>query len=113
MAQMHETSGACRSAAGENSLHCGANMGLKDVSEQPLTIQTRFVSFDDYWLPFLEKQGPAGTCVGALPEPEREELRVRLRKRLLRDRPDGSIVLVARAWAVRGIVPRHGGPSKR
>jgi SAM-dependent methyltransferase len=84
--------------------------GLKDVSEQPLTIQTRFVSFDDYWLPFLEKQGPAGTCVGALPEPEREELRVRLRKRLLRDRPDGPIVLAARAWAVRGIVPRHGAP---
>ena len=25
-------------------------------------------------------------------------------------RPDGPIVLAARAWAVRGIVPRHGAP---
>ena len=34
--------------------------GLQDVVEETLTIQTRFVSFDDYWSPFLEKQGPAG-----------------------------------------------------
>lgn len=30
--------------------------GLRDVSEEALTIQTRFSSFDDYWSPFLEKQ---------------------------------------------------------
>ena len=76
--------------------------GLKDVFEQALTIQTQFVSFDDYWSPFLEKQGPAGAHVGSLPEAGREELRVRLRKRLLRDRQDGPIELAARAWAVRG-----------
>jgi SAM-dependent methyltransferase len=81
--------------------------GLQDVSEEALTIQMRFASFDDYWSPFLEKQGPAGTYVGALAESEREELRVRLRTRLLRDRPDRPIVLAARAWAVRGIVPRR------
>jgi hypothetical protein len=33
--------------------------GLQDVVEETLTIQTRFVSFDD-WSPFLEKQGLAG-----------------------------------------------------
>jgi SAM-dependent methyltransferase len=82
--------------------------GLQDVSEEALTIQTRFVSFDDYWSPFLEKQGPAGTHVGALSDSEREELRRRLRKRLLGDGPDRPIVLAARAWAVRGIVPRRG-----
>jgi len=82
--------------------------GLQDVSEQALTIQTRFVSFDDYWWPFLERQGPAGTHVGALSDSEREELRRRLRKRLLGDGPDRPIVLAARAWAVRGNVPRRG-----
>ena len=86
--------------------------GLQNVSEEALPIQTRFVSFDDYWSPFLEKQGPAGTYVGALAESEREELRLRLRKRLLGDGPDRPIVLVARAWAVRGIVPSRE-PSAR
>jgi hypothetical protein len=82
--------------------------GLQDVSEEALTIQTRFASFDDYWSPFLERQGPAGTHVGALSDSEREELRRRLRKRLLGDGPDRPIVLAARAWAVRGIVARRG-----
>jgi hypothetical protein len=39
---------------------------LQDVAEEALTIQTRFSSFDDYWLPFLEKQGPAGDYVATL-----------------------------------------------
>ena len=78
--------------------------GLHDVSEQVLTIRMRFSSFDDYWLPFLEKQGPAGDYVAALDVHEREQLRLRLRKRLLGDGADRPIVLDARAWAVRGTV---------
>ena len=80
--------------------------GLQDVVEEPLTIQTRFVSFDDYWSPFLEKQGPAGEYVAALSTSERDQLRLRLRRRLLGDGPDRPITLDARAWGVRGIVPR-------
>jgi SAM-dependent methyltransferase len=80
--------------------------GLQDVSEEPLTIQTRFVSFDDYWSPFLEKQGPAGEYVAVLSTSERDQLRLRLRRRLLGDGPDRPIRLDARAWGVRGIVPR-------
>jgi SAM-dependent methyltransferase len=78
---------------------------LRNVSEEALTIRTRFSSFDDYWLPFLEKQGPAGDYVAALAAGEREELRQRLRRRLLADGPDRPFELNARAWAVRGIVP--------
>jgi SAM-dependent methyltransferase len=78
---------------------------LREVSEEALTIATRFSSFDDYWSPFLEKQGPAGEYVAALAAQEREQLRLRLRKRLLGDGPDRPIVLHARAWAARGIVP--------
>ena len=77
--------------------------GLQDVLEETLTIQTRFVSFDDYWSPFLEKQGPAGEYVASLSAGERDQLRLRLRRRLLGDGPDRPIVLAARAWAVRGI----------
>jgi SAM-dependent methyltransferase len=78
---------------------------LEDVSEQALTIRTRFSSFDDYWLPFLEKQGPAGAYVATLGLGELEQLRQRLRTRLLGDGPDCPLVLNARAWAVRGTVP--------
>ena len=80
------------------------NHGLEDVSEEALTIRMRFSSFDDYWLPFLEKQGPAGDYAAGLPEGEREQLRSRLRRRLVGDGPDRAIELRARAWAVRGTV---------
>ena len=78
--------------------------GLRDVSEEALTIRMRFLSFDDYWAPFLEQQGPAGDYVAALEPREREQLRLRLRRRLLGEGPDRPIVLEARAWAVRGTV---------
>lgn len=73
---------------------------LQDVSEEALEIRMRFSSFDDYWAPFLEKQGPAGEYVASLPATEREQLRLRLRRRLLGDGPDRPIELAARAWAV-------------
>jgi SAM-dependent methyltransferase len=80
--------------------------GLSDVQEEPLEITTRFASFDDYWLPFQEAQGPAGKYVAALSEARRSELRDRLRARLLpRLEPGGGFSLKARAWAVRGTVP--------
>ncbi|MGE5243008.1 MAG: class I SAM-dependent methyltransferase [Betaproteobacteria bacterium] len=78
---------------------------LRDVSDEALTIETRFSSFDDYWSPFLEKQGPAGAHVATLPAGDREQLRLRLRRRLLGDGPDRPLVLRARAWAARGVVP--------
>jgi hypothetical protein len=79
---------------------------LEAVASEALTIETRFSSFDDYWLPFLEKQGPAGVYVAGLAAADNEQLRLRLRRRLLGDGPDGPIILRARAWAVRGKVPR-------
>jgi SAM-dependent methyltransferase len=79
--------------------------GFEQVAEEGLTIETRFTGFDDYWNPFLEKQGPAGAYAAALPLAVREQLRARLRRRLLGDGPDRPIVLSARAWAVRGVVP--------
>ena len=79
--------------------------GLEQVVEEGLSVETRFVGFDDYWEPFLQKQGPAGAYVAALPLGERNQLRERLRRRLLGDGPDRPLVLTARAWAVRGVVP--------
>jgi ubiquinone/menaquinone biosynthesis C-methylase UbiE len=79
--------------------------GLEQVAEQPLVIPMSFASFEDYWLPFLGGQGPAGAYVVSLPESDRADLERRLRRRLMQDRRDGSIALQARAWAVKGVVP--------
>jgi SAM-dependent methyltransferase len=82
--------------------------GLQDVSDEALTINTRFESFDDYWSPFLEGQGPAGAYAATLPATDREELRERLRRRLIGDGSDRPIVLSARAWVVKGVVASGG-----
>ncbi len=69
-----------------------------------LDVPTRFRDFVHYWTPFLGGQGPApGYCV-SLTEERRGALRERIRSALPVS-PDGSIRLVARAWAVRGRVP--------
>lgn len=74
---------------------------LHDVTVRPIDISTDFRDFDDYWLPFLGRQGPAPGYAMSLNAERRAALRDRIRNAL----PfalDGSIPLVARAWAVRG-----------
>jgi SAM-dependent methyltransferase len=76
---------------------------LDRVQVRPIDVPTIFRDFDDYWTPFLGGQAPApGYCM-SLPEDHRTALRERIRKDLP-IRRDGSIHLMARAWAVRGIV---------
>lgn len=75
--------------------------GLSDVEVRPIDVDTHFRDFDDFWSPFLGGQGPAPGYARTLSDERREALRDRLRASL----PvalDGSISLVARAWAVRG-----------
>jgi SAM-dependent methyltransferase len=76
--------------------------GLDAVETQALEVPTVFADFDDYWAPFLGGQGPAPGYAVALDEDRRRALQARIRAGLP-TRPDGSIHLVARAWAVRGV----------
>lgn len=78
---------------------------LQQIGEDALTIRTRFSSFDDYWTPFLDGQGPAGQYVARLGADDRGAVRTRLRQALLGNGPDRPFEMTARAWAVRGIVP--------
>ena len=76
--------------------------GLTSVEVGPIDIWTIFKDFDDYWSPFLGGQGPAPGYAMSLSEEGRTALRERIRAAL----PfalDGSIPLMARAWAVRGV----------
>jgi SAM-dependent methyltransferase len=74
---------------------------LADVEVRGIEVPTRFRDFDDYWSPFLGGQGPAPTYTMSLGEEQRTALRECIRSRLPVE-SDGSISLVARAWAVRG-----------
>lgn len=80
-----------------------AAAGLLDVETTAIEVPTVFTDFNDYWSPFLGGQGPAPAYAMSLEESARARLRERLRERIP-TRDDGSIALVARAWAVRGLV---------
>ncbi len=75
--------------------------GLRDVQTHTIDAPTTFRDFDDYWNPFLGGQGPAPGYAMSLSEEHRGALRDRIRA-TLPIASDGSISLIARAWAVRG-----------
>jgi hypothetical protein len=75
--------------------------GLVEVRTRSIDVATRFGDFADYWTPFLGGQGPAPGYAMSLGAEQRTALREELRARLP-VAPDGSISLVARAWAVQG-----------
>ena len=75
--------------------------GLTEVSSRAIDVPTTFPDFDDYWRPFLGGQAPAPGYAMSLDEGRRTALRERIRS-ILPIAEDGSINLMARAWAVRG-----------
>ena len=79
--------------------------GLKAVSCQSIEIPTVFKNFDDYWIPFLGKQGAAPTYLASVDDGVREQIRARLQARLLLS-ADGTIQLRARAWGIEGTVAK-------
>ena len=87
----------CREGALEQFLE---DAGLRNVEGRAIDIPTTFKDFDDYWRPFLGGQGPAPAYAVSLDEPARERLRDRVRA-TLPIAADGTIPLIARAWAVR------------
>lgn len=86
-----------------------AQAGLLEVQVRPIDVTTRFRDFDDYWTPFLGGQAPAPGYAMSLTAEGRAALRERIRAKLP-IASDGSIDLIARAWAVRGRTPVHGHP---
>jgi hypothetical protein len=75
--------------------------GLSDVRSDAMEIKTDFVGFDDYWRPLLGGTGPAATYASSLDPDRQARLASNLEQRITRG-SDGTISMVARAWAVRG-----------
>lgn len=79
--------------------------GLEDIRTTTLELSMEFFSFDDYWQPFLGGSTPTSAFAAALDAETGGALVSELRARLPNVRPDGSFVLPARAWAIKGCVP--------
>jgi SAM-dependent methyltransferase len=77
--------------------------GLISVSVRAIDVPTVFRDFEDYWRPFLGKQGAAPTYLASLPGDMQDRIRGALKDRLVAA-ADGSIAMTARAWAVQGTV---------
>ena len=72
--------------------------GFARVATRAIDAPTVFGDFDDYWAPFLSGEGPAPGYAMSLDLARRVALRERIRAGLPIG-ADGSIVLMARAWA--------------
>jgi SAM-dependent methyltransferase len=77
--------------------------GLRSVLVRAIDIPTVFQDFDDYWTPFLGRQGSAPTYLASVSDDAREKIRAHLKARLAPAHGE-RIELMARAWAVKGLV---------
>jgi SAM-dependent methyltransferase len=76
--------------------------GLREVAVEPIEVPTVFRDLEELWRPFRSGVGPAPGYAMQLGEARRAALEARFRETLPAE-PDGSIRLVARAWAIRGV----------
>ena len=89
----------------EELISLWASAGLTNIEVKNIQFPCGFDSFDDYWQPLTEGQGPAGAYLRRISEDHRTALRERLRQNLFGNRPEGPFTLTAKAWAVLGTVP--------
>jgi hypothetical protein len=76
---------------------------MLDVQMANLEMSMEFSSFDDYWQPFLGGSTPTSAFAAAVNSQTDGALVRILRDKLPHVQADGSFVLPARAWAVKGI----------
>ena len=75
--------------------------GLSDVTVRAIEVPADYADFDAFWTPFLSGVGAAPHYLVGLDATAQAAIRERLRATLPTE-ADGSIHLVARAWAVQG-----------
>ncbi len=82
--------------------------GLLDVEVLPLDVEVEYDSEPDFWHPFTGATGPTGAYLATLTTDQQAALRAAcgaVLHRLGFGRPDGSVRVPARSWAVRGRTP--------
>ena len=78
--------------------------GLDRIKTGALVVEARYAEFDDFWAPFTTGLAPSGAYCASLDAEHQEALRTLCFRHL--GSPEGPFVLEARAWSVRGVVPR-------
>lgn len=79
--------------------------GFSNVLETTLCIRMDYSSFDDYWAPYVGKDGPQAEYLATLGDSESARLRDAVRLAYIDGEPDGPRSYAALAWAVKGIAP--------
>jgi SAM-dependent methyltransferase len=79
--------------------------GFIGIRDTMLTIRMDFTSFDDYWAPYLGKDGPGPEYMATLDGGQQQRLRDLVRAAYLDGEEDGPRSYAATAWAVAGTVP--------
>lgn len=82
------------------------DVGLEDAEQARLVVPLRFDGFDDFWTAFVDGPSTVLKHREVLVPSSRDAFRRKLRERFLGGGPEGPFELQARAWAVRGQVPR-------
>jgi SAM-dependent methyltransferase len=76
------------------------SVGLEDVTESALDVETTYADFDEFWQPFTLGIGPAGAYVVTLDADRQARLRDEMRTRV--GTPEASFTLSGRAWFAAG-----------
>jgi SAM-dependent methyltransferase len=84
---------------------CFIEQGLLEVDETSLLIRMDYHSFDDYWQPIADGEGPLGKYVASLNPDQRARTDEAVRAAYEGGRPDGPRSFASVAWACRGVVP--------
>ncbi|RZZ81553.1 class I SAM-dependent methyltransferase [Pseudoxanthomonas winnipegensis] len=79
--------------------------GLVEVEQTQVGIRMAFADFEDYWSPYLGKDGPGAAYVSGLDAAARARLEAAMRAAYLDGEADGPRAYAALAWAVKGRVP--------
>jgi SAM-dependent methyltransferase len=78
--------------------------GLTNIATATLEIAMEFSSFEDYWEPFLGGSTPTSAFAAALERATGGAVTRALREEIPGVQADGSFVLPARAWVVKGSI---------
>jgi SAM-dependent methyltransferase len=79
--------------------------GFDDIRETTLSIRMEFTSFEDYWRPYVGKDGPGAEYVSTLTTAQQKQLREMVLRAYLDGEDDGIRSYAATAWAVSGVTP--------
>ena len=110
MRRSNRSADSARCGKGPHGAAAWRAAGFVEIEEQQLSMRMEFADFDDYWRPYLGRDGPGAEHVRSISADEPSRLEAAVRSAYLDGEPDGPRSYAALAWAVKGKVP-HATPG--